>query len=205
MSPKLYRTMKPQIFSQGWGTFNPTVYQQFGFTRHNGRDLKLSPSAKIYAPFDYVVARRGYQPEGGGNFVGLISLDSFDFPSFTCTTPENVIIPFKEGKYQILSDFLHCQTILVNEGDKGHAGDLIAIGDNTGFSTGPHCHQQDRRIIWDGKVITTVDTNDANNSFDPTQFESTIYAEDIPSTIVSLRQQIAQLMIILSALIRGRA
>ncbi len=45
------------------------------------------------------------------------------------------------------------------------------MGDNTGFSTGPHCHTQWRRINWNGGTnYTTVDINEANNSFDPTQF-----------------------------------
>lgn len=202
--PKFYPAIKPQVFNQKWGTWNPTVYSQFGFKRHNGRDWQLSPSKMIYAPFDYVVARRGYQPEGGGNFVGLISLDSFDFPDFVCTTPEGTTIAFKTGKYKVLSDFLHCEEIYVSEANRGLAGDLIAKGDNTGFSTGPHCHQQDRRITWDGKVITTVDINDANNSFDPTQFESTIYAEDVHPMILSLRQEVGALTLKLAAIIRGK-
>jgi murein DD-endopeptidase MepM/ murein hydrolase activator NlpD len=204
MTPRFYPAIKPKRLNQGWGTWNPDVYGQFGFKRHNGRDWQLAPSKKIFAPYDYVVARRGYQPDGGGNFVGIISVDAFDFPDFTCATPEGVAIPFKAGKFKVLSDFLHCEKILVNEGEIGHAGDLLAIGDNTGFSTGPHCHQQDRRILWDGKVISTVDVNEANNSFDPSQFEATIYAEDIAGSVIALRQQIAYLTMKLAALIKGK-
>lgn len=199
----MYDVIKPRILNQGWGTYDPATYSPFGFSRHNGRDLRLSPSKKIYAPFDYTVVRKGFQPEGGGIFLGIIS-ESFDFPYFTCKTPEGVIIQFQAGTYRILTDLLHLNSILVNEGDKGVAGDLLAIGDNTGKSTGEHCHQQDRRVTWDFKTFTTVDTNDANNSFDPTQFLTGIYAEDLPQKISALRLQVAQLIQQLAELIKGR-
>ena len=178
MDPKFYYPIKPHVLTQGWGTLNPEVYSQFGFTRHNGLDHKLAPDNKIYAPCNGIIVKRAFQPNGGGIFVGMITGES-DFPAFQNTTPDNAIVDFPALKARVLIDFLHCQNILVNEGDIVVKGQLIAIGDNTGFSTGPHCHTQWRRVSWDGKVINTLDINDANNSFDPTQFFNGKYAADL--------------------------
>lgn len=177
-SPRMYDVAKPRIINQKWAVHDPATYSQFGFEDHNGRDLALPQSKKLYSPFDGTIVRKGFQPNGGGVFLGIIS-EPFDFPQFTCTTPDGRIFSYSAGSFRILTDLLHLESISVNEGDKIKAGDLLCIGDNTGFSTGPHCHQQDRRVLWDGKTITTVDVNTANNTFDPTQFLTGIYAEDI--------------------------
>jgi murein DD-endopeptidase MepM/ murein hydrolase activator NlpD len=59
--------------------------------------------------------------------------------------------------------------------------DVLAVQDNTGFSTGPHTHIQPRRVSYDGKVLTFLDTNDAHGSFDPTQFFNKFYAVQAPA------------------------
>jgi murein DD-endopeptidase MepM/ murein hydrolase activator NlpD len=77
------------------------------------------------------------QPNGGGIFVGIVS-DPFNFPAFTNTTPDGVVVHFVAGTYRVLVDLLHCESISVKEGETVVAGQQVAIGDNTGFSTGPH-------------------------------------------------------------------
>jgi murein DD-endopeptidase MepM/ murein hydrolase activator NlpD len=87
------------------------------------------------------------------------------------------------------------------------AGDLLAIGDNTGFTTGPHCHTQwrgevDRALpgpagvptyrLLNGEVwLQDADTNEANNSFDPTLFFNGKYAVDISTSasIAAIKDQ----------------
>lgn len=176
MKPSFQYPIKPYVISQKWGTYDPKDYSQFGFTRHNGIDVALSPDKHILAPFKGTVVRVAtkenglWQPNGGGVFLGIVS-DQYDFPAFTNKTPDNVSVSFVSSNCNVLADLLHLDHILVKEGDKVTAGQLVAIGDNTGFSTGPHCHTQWRRINWMGGTnYSTVDTNDANNSFDPTQF-----------------------------------
>lgn len=176
MKPQFQHPIEPFALTQGWGTYDPKDYSQFGFTRHNGLDMVLSPNKHIVAPCDGTVVRVAtkenglWQPNGGGVFVGIVS-EPMDFPAFTNTTPDNVAIQFAAGTYRTLVDLLHLENILVSEGDEVKAGQLVAIGDNTGFTTGPHCHSQWRRITWNGGTnYTTVDVNDANDSFDPTQF-----------------------------------
>jgi murein DD-endopeptidase MepM/ murein hydrolase activator NlpD len=199
MLPKLFSwPIKPYIQNQAWGVLDPKDYSQFGFTRHNGIDMRLSPDRTIYAPFDYTVVRVGtrengqWQPNGGGIFVGILS-EPIDFPAFTNTTPNGVVVQFAAGTYRVLLDMLHLDHVLVKEGATGHTGDLVAICDNTGFSTGPHCHTQWRRVNWDGKTATTVDVNDANNSFDPTPFWDGFYSVDVPKSSVIYKSLITAL------------
>jgi murein DD-endopeptidase MepM/ murein hydrolase activator NlpD len=191
---EFYPPIKPHIVNQAWGVYDPATYSQFGFNRHNGIDHKLAADKKIYSPFACTVVKRGYQPNGGGVYVGLIS-DEYDFfPTFTNYAPDGKGFQFPAGRYRVLVDLLHLDTIKVEEGARLAAGELVAIGDNTGFSTGPHCHTQWRRVTWDGKVIMEVDRNDANNSFDPTQFFAPTFAADFQSNIFSLKAQVLDLL-----------
>lgn len=176
MTPVFTRPITPYIENQKWGVYDPKNYSQFGFTRHNGIDLRLAPDKLLHAPFNGTVVRVGtpengfWQPNGGGIFVGIVS-EPMDFPAFTNTTPDGVVVNFAAGTYRVLVDLLHCESISVTEGDAVTAGQVVAVGDNTGFSTGPHCHTQWRRINWlGGANYTPVDMNEANDSFDPTPF-----------------------------------
>jgi murein DD-endopeptidase MepM/ murein hydrolase activator NlpD len=187
--------IKPHFVNQAWGVYRPEVYSQFGFTRHNGLDHRLADDAKIYAPADAAVYAVFSQPNGGGNVLSIIT-DRIAFDLFTCSTSDGVGISFQAGTYRVRIDFLHLDHALVKPGDRLKVGDLIAIGDNTGFSTGPHCHTQWRRVK-DGVDIQHADTNDANNSFDPTQFFDGFYAQDVPQVISSYQQIIALLKQIL--------
>lgn len=168
MKLKIAYPVRPFFVNQPWGVFN-AIYNQFGFSRHNGVDLALIDGQRISAPFDCEVIRVGtpenglWQPNGGGIFVGILSKEMYDF---------------EDGKQaKVLIDFLHCKKILVSEGQTLSVGDALADGDNTGFSTGHHTHVQFRRVIWSNKQIITVDQNDANNSFDPTPYWTGVYAD----------------------------
>lgn len=170
MNPfKIYWPAKPFILSQGWGILNP-IYNQFGFSRHNGIDIALGADSKLYAPCDGQVVRIGFQPNGGGNYFGVM------------TGPWD----FTDGSFRVLLDFLHCESISVKEGQILKIGDLMAIADNTGLTTGPHTHIQPRRVkFWnqqygDALIWTNEDTNDANNSFDPMPYFGNFYAVDVP-------------------------
>lgn len=182
----------PFALNQGWGTLDPKDYSQFGFTRHNGIDVRIEGTdMAIRAPFSGTIVRTGNQPNGGGVFIGLLSDDTFEFPAFTCSTPDGVTIEFPAASCRVLFDFLHLQSFTVQEGQHVNAKDILATPDNTGFSTGPHCHIQPRREFLqpappntpasyrylNGEILIDVDKNDANNSFDPTHFWSGIFAD----------------------------
>lgn len=169
----IYRPAKPFVLNQGWGILNP-IYNQFGFSRHNGIDIALGADSKLYAPCDGEVVRIGYQPNGGGNFFGIM------------TGPWD----FEDGTFRVLLDFLHCESISVKEGDMLKIGNVMAIADNTGLTTGPHTHIQPRRVkFWNGQTgdnlaWTPEDSNDANNTFDPMPYLSTYYAVDVPKLTI---------------------
>lgn len=212
--PDIFYPIKPHHVNQPWGTYDPKDYSQFGFTRHNGLDLALAPDHKISAPFDGQIIRVAtkengqWQPNGGGVFVSLLSAPCA-FSAFTNTTPDGKIIQLAAGTYRILVDFLHCQSISVTEGQQVKAGDLLAMGNNTGSTTGPHCHTQWRREVdrvlpapagvptyrlLNGEVwLQDADTNEANNSFDPTPFFNRFYAVDAVQ-VHSLLEQLASLL-----------
>lgn len=197
MTPEFFKPIKTFVLNQGWGTYDPKDYQQFGFTRHNGLDVRLGDGAEVRAPFDGSVVRSGNQPTGGGIFIGFLSDNFYDFPAFTCITPEGVSIPFPAGSYRVLMDFLHLDHPILKLGDNAKCGELLAIADNTGFSTGPHTHIQPRRVTYTNEDLEFVDHNDANGSFDPTQFWSQIFAVDylnLSTQVFSLKKIISDLM-----------
>ena len=170
MKPEFYYPAKPYIVNQEWGTSHPEIYSQFGFTRHNGVDIRLGTDKTLYAPFSGYVVRIGNQPKGGGIFLGLMSAREYTFPDgVTC---------------RVLVDLLHCERLLVTEGQSVTVGDKVAIADNTGFSTGEHTHCQFRRaknwnnLAGDNLKWEEVDKNEANNSFDPTPYWTHFYAVD---------------------------
>lgn len=169
MKPEFYYPTKPFFVTQRWGLSNPAMYSQFGFTKHNGLDTHLPKDKTGYAPFNGFVVRNGNQPTGGGIFVGFMSEDEFQFD---------------DGKYRVLVDLLHCEKIILNEGDRAELGEKLAILDNSGFTTGPHLHTQWRRTKnWNGKYgkelrWEEVDRNAANNSIDPAPYFTGKYAQD---------------------------
>ncbi|HXI98625.1 MAG TPA: M23 family metallopeptidase [Gemmatimonadaceae bacterium] len=182
--------VKPWLQTQAWGVLNP-AYQQFGFSRHNGNDVALGADKLIRAPFpgtiNYVATKDNglWQPNGGGVFVSLLSKDEYHF--------DDGVIAY------VMADFLHLEQPLVALGDEALLGTVLAIADNTGFSTGPHTHIQLRRVQKgtsdsprftrpgedDGYVL--VDHNDANNSFNPTPYFTNTYAVDITRKGATIR------------------
>lgn len=196
MKLEFFKPIYPLRINQGWGTFDPTNYSQFGFTRHNGVDMAIGLDSLVSAPFDGMAYQLGNQPNGGGIYLGFISDNEYDFDEFTCMTPDNVPITFPAMKCRVLVDFLHLKSISAKAGQHYKCGEVLAVQDNTGFSTGPHTHVQPRRVSWDGKTLTFLDTNDAHGSFDPTQFYSKLYAEEflsISDKIKILIQKVAQI------------
>lgn len=183
---ELYYPVKPHLVNRPWG-FEDPLYQQFGFNRHNGVDLALVNGQEICAPMPGNIINIGNDPTGSGIFVSLVSDEQYYF---------------SDGKTTfVLLDFFHCQRILVNIGDHVELGQTIALGDNTGITTGAHTHIQPRREylkeLPDSATVhayrirdinygfTDVDTNNANNTFDPEPYWNQKYAADYNPTEVS--------------------
>lgn len=184
--------IKPYRSNQPWGVRNPS-YDQFGYGYHNGDDYALLDDKGNAVSEKNVfwnlnvegeVVRLGtkenggWQPNGGGIYFGVLAKEERGF---------------KDGQScYVLLDLLHAKKILVKEGDVVKRGQLVMIADNTGFSTGPHCHGQYRRErlvpappgtkdsyrFRGDQILEDVDKNDMNNSFDPLPYYTGKYAED---------------------------
>lgn len=103
---------------------------------HYGIDLSLSVGDTIYASFDGKVRVKQYERRGYGYYLVLRHTNGL------------------ESVYGHLSKFL------VNEDEPVKSGDPIALGGNTGRSTGPHLHLEYRFL---GNPINPMDLIDFNN------------------------------------------
>lgn len=172
----LYYEAKPFSVTQVWGVHRPDVYKQFGFTDHNGIDFIPGWNSRLRAPLNATVTKIGWQPKGAGKYITLLSDEAWEFDDGVTA--------------RVLIDYMHLQRTLVDVGTKLEAGDLYSIADNTGFSTGPHTHAQYRRVNDRGM---NLDTNAANNSFDPTPYRNGLHAVDAKSVLSNLKTQVAVL------------
>lgn len=173
---KLEYEAYPYIVNQGWGVYNPH-YEIYGFSLHNGIDIRLGNDRTVYAPIKCEVINV-FSQAGGGNVVSVLT-DYFDFEKWIETVKikdEVKYIVFNKGKARVLLDYLHLESSLVKVGDVLNVGDKIAIADNTGDSTGPHTHCQARRVLGEKDNLSDFDLNEAHNSFNQSKFYNGHYA-----------------------------
>lgn len=115
------------------------VTSKFGFRRwrmHNGVDLKVQIGDTIYAAFDGKVRMIAYERRGYGKYV---------------------VVRHTNGLETVYG---HLSGYLVEEDDVVKAGDPIALGGNTGRSTGSHLHFEFRFL---GQAIDPADIVDFDN------------------------------------------
>lgn len=173
---KIYYPFKPFVITQHWGVFNPSYAEQFNdpnFRKHNGLDAntgKFDWKGKIITEFPVYCPAEGlmvhavkYQPNGGGHYMILVSEDKVTIGGVEC--------------YAMMY-LLHAKKILVPVGYKPKLGELLMIGNNSGFSTGPHTHIGLYRAKQEGGGYKTIDSNEANNSYNPLPLMTGKYAVD---------------------------
>lgn len=98
------------------------VNSDFGWRRsrfHSGIDLDLEVGDDVFSSFDGIVKKSDYV-SGYGNLVVVKHFNGLE------------------------TYYAHLSKILVTEGDTVEAGEKIALGGNTGRSTGPHLHYEIR-------------------------------------------------------------
>lgn len=165
---KIRWPFKPFVITQSWGVFNP-AYTPLGFSHHNGIDANVGRAGDVtyqtqfpvYCPTEgFRVFSVGFYPNGGGNQIELLSKTRIQVGDKLCYV-------------QLI--LCHAKKILVQEGDEPAIGELIMIGNNTGFSTGPHTHIGLYRLD-DG--FQKIDKNDMTGSYDPALCFSKTYAVD---------------------------
>lgn len=162
MKLELFYEAKPWKVNQEWGVFNP-VYNQFGFSRHNGVDIALGSDKRLRAPFECEVTKIAYQPGGAGTYICLLSLNQYEFD---------------DAKAWVEMTYMHLEKTLVPVGKKLFIGEAFAVADNTGFSTGPHTHIAAKRVNKVNGGYVEIDKNEAKNTFNDEKFRNGKYAYD---------------------------
>lgn len=128
----------------------------YGFRRsrmHRGVDLRLSVGDTVRAAFAGQVRFTEYERRGYGYYV---------------------VIRHPNGLETI---YAHLSRFLVKEGDIVKLGDPIALGGNTGRSTGPHLHFEMRFLGQDLNPNEIVDFNTQSVRQDTFLFRSAPYRE----------------------------
>lgn len=99
---------------------SPYGYRKRFRRMHKGVDIKLYVGDTVRAAFDGRVRLTNFERKGYGNYVILRHTN------------------------QLETVYGHLSRFLVSDGDYVKAGDPIALGGNTGRSTGPHLHFETR-------------------------------------------------------------
>lgn len=158
----LYYPVTPHIVNLSWGVPG-ALYEEFGFTQHNGVDLALTTGQPLYAPFECRVTKIGNEPSGSGIYVCLLSHSRYGFDDGRVSRVEIT--------------FMHLSEVRCTVGAKLSVGDQVALGGETGRATGSHTHMAPKRVrmnLWGG--YRDKDRNNANGTFDPEP-----YWNDLPA------------------------
>lgn len=161
---KLANPLEYMRVNQVFGANNLKVYQEeWGMLGHNGLDLRASMGTEIYAAHDGVVTYAGKDGTGG------ISV-RIQAPS--------VFIAGKE--YTIETIYYHNDKNLVKKGQEVKTGELIALADNTGVSTGHHLHFA-LKPMWKENGVWQKDyENGYKGAIDPLPFLKDAQFEKLP-------------------------
>lgn len=149
----LYFPAMPYVVNRAWGIPDP-LYEEFGFTLHNGIDLAVTDGQPLFTPFDCRVTRIGNEPNGSGLYVCLLSRGKHAFDDG------------KNARVEIT--FMHLSEVCVTAGTVLSVGEVFGLGGHTGRTSGSHTHMAPKRVrmgLLGG--YKDRDRNDANNTFDP--------------------------------------
>ena len=119
-----------KCISQKFGE-NPDIYAWLGIQGHNGLDIPYADGTEVYASHDGVI-----------EFAGA---DSYT------NGPAGLGIVLKTQDYKTI--YWHLLEFKVSPGQQVKQGQLIALGDNTGFSTSSHLHFGLKLLDSNGNVL----------------------------------------------------
>lgn len=159
----LYFPVVPHVVNRAWGVVDP-LYEQYGFSAHNGVDLGLMDGQVIRAPFDCRVTKTGNEPNGSGLYICLLSRGKHRFDDG------------RSARVEIT--FMHLAATSAAVGTKLSVGDQVGLGGHTGRTTGSHTHMAPKRVRM-GLLGTyrNLDHNEAGGTFDPTPYWNGIPAK----------------------------
>lgn len=163
---ELWFPQKPYIITQAWGIYNP-AYLKFGFSKHNGIDYGPWMSTPLRAPVRMEVVEVGSNA-GAGNFLKAV-------------TTEKWLVEGREAYVGLV--FMHNKEITVPVGRVLEIGEIFAIPDNTGFSTGTHSHLS-CYMLADDKKTRLGGEADTSFTFDHAPYYNGFYAQDSKSVLI---------------------
>ena len=110
-----------------------TLYQYMGWGPHKGIDIPVNRGTEIYAVAD-------------GKCVRLSD-----------STSQGLGVVLRHQNINLETIYWHNKENLVSLGQEVKQGDLIALSDNTGFSSGDHLHFETRNIDNIGNFVSYAD------------------------------------------------
>ncbi len=165
----LFYPLKPFQVTQTFGANQLTLYKDvLGLKGHNGLDCVANTGKIVRAAHDGTVTFAG--EDGSAGFGIVIRTDEeFEYGAGTAF--------WKSIYWHLKSDGIKCKA-----GQKVKAGDIIALSNNTGMSTGPHLHFgikpcQKGEADWQWSNIEQ--NNGYQGAVDPTPYFNGQYAEDL--------------------------
>lgn len=177
---ELWYPQKPYVVTQAWGIANPS-YLQFGFSKHNGIDYGPWMTASLRTPIKMEVTEIGFN-NGAGNFLKAVTTDKW-------------LVEGQEAYVGLF--FMHNKEITVPVGRVLQIGEIFAIPDNTGFSTGTHSHLS-CFMLADDKKTRIGGEADTNYTFDHSKYFTGYYAENYGVVINTYKAMVETLRAILN-------
>jgi murein DD-endopeptidase MepM/ murein hydrolase activator NlpD len=117
-----------KVFTQKFGQ-RPEYYSKFGLPGHEGVDIRCPTGTNVYSCADGAVTQVGWRTPNHAY-------------GYSVRTRHKRV----DGEYELIYAHLVDGSAKVNVGDAVKAGQLIALGDNTGNSSAAHLHLSLKKI-----------------------------------------------------------
>ncbi len=158
MKLQLQNPLKEIAINQAFGNVDPK-YTAIGLKAHNGIDYHAPDGTPVLASHDGTVTYAGLDG-ANGNLIVIKTDEMFDY---------------KDGQayFKTLYGHLKTGTYKVTAGQKVKAGQVIALADNTGMSTGSHLHFGLKPVMQgeqDWQWFNLEQDNGYNGAIDPTPY-----------------------------------
>ena len=164
---RLYYPTHPWSVGQAFGNVMP-IYTNLGLKGHNGLDCYAPDGVPVRAAHDGIVTFTGEDGSGG---LGVV-----------IRTDEQYDYGADKSYFKTISWHIKPNTFKVKPGDKVKAGDIIALADNTGLSTGSHLHFGLKPVFnGDGEWnwLNREQNNGYAGAIDPVPYFTGINAKDL--------------------------
>lgn len=165
---ELFYPVKPNSINQGFGVVSP-VYTSLGMKGHNGIDFYAVNAEPVRAAHSGIITFTGEDGSGGWGVV-IRTTEQKTYENGT-----------KSAFLKSIYWHLIPNSFTVHPGDTVQVGQIIALADNTGLSTGTHLHFGIKPVA-QGENDWEWSNVDQNNGYlgaiDPLPYFGNLYAED---------------------------